>query len=107
MQQIELQNECCKACYHTGDLAFVQECIKQGMDFNARAPIAGATPLDDSIYGGHRHIFDYLITIGAEVNAIGYADHTVLMAAVNQGCPDIVKILLDKGADPNLPSPLP
>lgn len=105
MNQIELQNECWKACYKTGDLDFVKDCIAKGMDMNARAQIAGATPLDASIYGAHLHIFDYLISIGAEVNAVGYADHTVLMAAVNQGYPDIVKILLDKGADPNLPSP--
>ena len=97
MNQIKLQNECWKACYNIGDLDFVKECIKKGLDINARAPIAGATPLDASIYGGHRHIFDYLISIDAEINAIGYADHTVLMAAVNQGYPDIVKILLDKG----------
>ena len=105
MNQIELQNECWKACYNTGDLDFVQECIKKGMDINARAQIAGATPLDASIYGGHLHIFDYLISKGADVNGIGYADHTVLMAAVNQGYTEIVKVLLEKGADPNLPSP--
>ena len=83
----------------------MQECLKKGMDINARSQIARATPLDASIYGGHLHIFDYLISNGADVNAIGYADYTVLMAAVNQGYPKIVKILLDKGADPNLASP--
>jgi len=95
MDQIELQNECWKACYRTGDLDFVKECLEKGMDINARAQISGATPLDASIYGGHRSIFDYLILNGAEVNAIGYGDYTVLMAAANQGNPEILKILLD------------
>ena len=105
MNQIELQNECWKACYRTGDLDFVKDCIAKGMDINARAPISGATPLDASIYGGHRPIFDYLISKGADVNAVGYGDYTVLMAAANQGTPEMLKILLEHGADPNLPSP--
>lgn len=46
MSQEELQNECWKACYHTGDLAFVKKCIAKGLDINASAPISGATPLD-------------------------------------------------------------
>jgi len=106
MNQKALQNECWKACYHTGDLAFVKSCLAKGMDINARAEISGATPLDASIYGGHRPIFDYLILENANVNGIGYAGHTVLMAAVNQGYPDIVNILLEHGADPNLASPV-
>jgi len=106
MNQKELQNESWRACYQSGDLNIVKECLSKGMDINARAEISGATPLDASIYGGHKHIFDYLLSEGANVNAVGYDDYTILMAAANQGNFRILKILLEHKADPNLPSPV-
>jgi len=104
MNQIELQNACWKACYNTGDLSKVKEYIDLGLDINARAPISGACPLDASIYGGHFHIFEYLLTIDADVNAVGYEDGTILMAAAYLGKEDMLELLLDHGADPNLAS---
>ena len=106
MKEKELLDECWKACYHRGDLDFVKGCLEKGLDINARLPITGATLLPASIYGGHRHIFDYLILNGADVNAIGDDGYTVLMAAANQGNLEMLEILLDKGADPNLASPI-
>jgi len=105
MNQKELQNACWNACYNTGNLKFVKECIAKGMDINSRAPISGATPLDAAIYGGHRPIFDYLIHQGADVNGIGYENGTILMAAANQGNVEMLRQLLEKNANPNLPSP--
>lgn len=104
MNQDQLQNECWKACYATGDLPFVKECLAKGMDINARAFISGARPLDASIYGGHYHIFEYLLSQGADVNGIGYEEGTMLMAAANQGTVRMVKALLEHKANPNLPS---
>lgn len=104
MTQPELQNECWKAYYRTGDLDFVKYCLENGMDINARAQISGAVPLGSSIYGGHRPIFDYLISQGADVNAVGYEEGMMLMAAANLGVPDMLKILLENGAGPNLAS---
>lgn len=104
MNQIELQNACWKACYKTGDLEFVKSCIAQGLDINARAQISGAVPLDSAIYGGHDHIFEYLLTQGADVNAVGYEEGTMLMGAANQGEHKMLDRLLSLGADPNLAS---
>lgn len=106
MNQEELQDKCWHACYKTGDLEFVKACVKNGLDVNAKASVSGAVPLDAAIYGGHHHIFEYLLLIGADVNAIGYGGGTILMAAANQADVDRVKLLLEKGADPNLPSPI-
>ena len=44
MTQKELQNACWRACYQTGDLDFVKQCVAQGLDINARAEISGAVP---------------------------------------------------------------
>lgn len=106
MDNSELQNACWNACYNTGDLAAVKNYVAQGLDIEARAPVSGAVPLGSAIYGGHRHIFDYLISIGANVNAVGYEDGTMLMAAANQGKHSMLKALLDLHADPNLASQL-
>jgi ankyrin repeat protein len=38
------------------------------------------------------------------VNAPGYPAPTPLMQAVNDGLTDFVKLLLEAGADPNIPS---
>ena len=97
----KLQNECWKACYQTGDLDFVKDCIAKGMDINARAPISGAVPLGSSVYGDHHDIFNYLLSQGADVNAIGYEDGTVLMAASYMCKAKYLKPLLEHGADPN------
>ena len=94
MTQEELQNECWKACYHTGDLEFIKKCLDQGLNINARAPISGAVPLGASIYGGHEHIFNYLLKHGADVNTIGYEDGTVLMAASYLGSYGFMQKLL-------------
>ena len=104
MTQTELQNHCWKACYRLGDIEIVKDCLAKGMDINARAEISGAVPLDAAIYGGHHHIVDYLLTLGADVNAIGYEEGTMLMAAANQGDIEIVAKLLAYKADPNLVS---
>ncbi len=104
MNQQQLQNECWKACYSTGDLAFVKECLAKGLDINARASISGAMPLDAAIYGGHYHIFDYLLSQGADVNGVGYEEGTVLMAAANQCETKMVAALLERKAAPNLSS---
>jgi len=86
-------------------LEFVKYCLDNGLDINARASISGAVPLDASIYGGHKDIFDFLLENGADVNAFGYENGTMLMAAANQAKLEMMSILLEKGGDPNLPSP--
>jgi len=104
MNQTELENECWKACYRTGDLDFVKDCIAKGLNINARAQISGATPLDAAIYGGHDHIFRYLLEQGSDVNAVGYEGGTILMAAAYLGRYDMLQMLLAQDADPNLVS---
>ena len=102
MNQIELQNKLWSACYQDGALEQVKDYISRGCDINARAQISGAAPLDAAIYGGHIEIVKYLIEIGANPNAFGYEEGTMLMAAANQGEAEFLKMLCVAGADPNL-----
>ena len=51
-------------------------------------------------------LFRYLVERGADVNGVGYSDHTALMAATNQVLLDAVELLLERGADPSLASPV-
>ena len=48
----------------------------------------------------------FLLEAGANADGIGYGDGTPLMAAVNYQLTGAVTLLLQHGADPNLPSPL-
>ena len=60
--------------------------------------------MDAALWGGHLDLARYLVDRGANVNGIGYEDYTVLMAACRT-TPEMVNLMLEKGADPNLSSP--
>jgi|APSaa5957512622_1039677.scaffolds.fasta_scaffold25166_3 uncharacterized protein len=97
---------CWHVCYHDGDVARVQSFLDQGVNINERAPCSGAAPLDAAIFGDHLPLVRYLIQRGADANGVGYGDNTALMAAANQGNSEVVELLLNEGADPNLASPV-
>ena len=99
-------DECWRICYHEGHVTKVKSLLDEGVDINQRAPCSGAAPLDASIWGGHMELFRYLVERGADVNGVGYSDNTALMAATNQVLVDAVELLLERGADPNLASPV-
>ena len=87
----------------------VRECLAVGMDINARAwSKGGPTALDGAIYGhgGSRiDIVRYLLDEGADPNAFGYEDGTMLMGAALVSNIAAIELLLQRGADPNLTHP--
>lgn len=93
------------------DLARVQTLIQAGASINAditnaRPPSEdkGVTPLLAALFKGSLDVAKYLIDQGANVNArasliMGELTATPLSVASEAGFPDIVKLLLEKGAD--------
>ena len=97
------------ACGVDGNLKNVQQCIeKENMDVNLRDPSENDTPLIKAAYWARYDICNYLLEKGADINAkdssMGF---TALHYAAWRGSFNhirIVKLLLEKGADPSIRS---
>ena len=60
------------------------------------------SPLMSAARGGHAALVKRLLGMGADVGAIGFEGRTPLYYASAEGNADIVRLILDAGADPNL-----
>lgn len=75
----------------------IKELIAEGGDVSAvMGPLIGASE------AGHRHIVEFLIASGANVNGRNRFGETPLMVAASYGHADVVRYLLDQGADPTI-----
>lgn len=64
---------------------------------------AGTTPLEVAAFEGHIEICQFLIERGANVNNVSNEGVTPLFQAIDQSeSHEVVKLLLENGADPNL-----
>jgi ankyrin repeat protein len=64
----------------------------------------GSMPLHCAAWKGHRHIVEFLLTMGADVNARNNNEHwgtTPLHAAAHANQAAIAELLIEHGADPN------
>ena len=59
----------------------------------------GWTPLHYACSTGRLDVAQFLIANGAKVNALSPSETTPLMMAVSSGNDELIKLLLDKGAD--------
>jgi hypothetical protein len=84
----------------TGDITAIETSLAAGVNPNAcRAGVNGWTPLYHAIHENQRWAVDALVRGGADVNQ-GAAGFTPLMLAVGNGQVQIVRRLLDAGANP-------
>jgi ankyrin repeat protein len=74
--------------------------VKQGADPNLHAGVNGWTPLQHAIHKNQKGSVIALLDAGADLNARGDDDGTTLIMAAGYGYTDIVRVLLDRGADP-------
>lgn len=82
-----------------GDLARVQEALRQGADVNAKHPDGGAA-LIKAADRGHQEILQALLAAGAMVDGRDAEGWTALMWSAERGRLELVNLLIAAGADP-------
>jgi ankyrin repeat protein len=90
------------SCYHNS-IAFTSLLISHGANID-RVSERGDTPLDYAIEGGHLEIIKLLIKFGSDVNLCDGNDWSPLHNSAEMSgkvAIDIIKLLLDSGANPN------
>ncbi|MBL8152062.1 MAG: protein kinase, partial [Blastocatellia bacterium] len=82
-----------------GNLATIQNLITSSTNVNARTLFTKYTPLMEACEKGSLEIVDLLIRSGADVNLVNKDGNSALLIAAKQGYIDVVKKLVDAGAD--------
>jgi ankyrin len=85
-----------------GDIALLENLAKRGVDWNAPSESAfHPTALCSSASAGKRENAAWLLRHGAKPDVIA-VEQTALKAAAYEDHPELVRLLLENGADPNL-----
>jgi hypothetical protein len=82
-----------------GDLSRVQQLLASDANLLEAKNEEGDTPLHKAAAEGHAEVAKFLITQGADVNAVGRNDDRPLHRAAFFGRKDVVELLLANGAD--------
>ncbi|KAM0856758.1 hypothetical protein ACQ4PT_048900 [Festuca glaucescens] len=83
-----------------GHESTVEVLLEHHADVNMVVPSCLATPLDAAVFAASKHCVKLLIQAGANVNDV---NNNSLARAASEGLTEIVKCLLEAGADPNRP----
>ena len=89
------------AC-RTENLDAVKWLCSLGADVNAVSEDRGYTPLMDAVWKGNKDIAAYLIDQGADLNTISKEGQSNLVLAVGADKLEIVRLLAEHGADPDV-----
>ena len=81
---------------------FVEVLLDLGAELNAISEDRGYTAVMDAVWRGNEKIAKYLIDKGAELNTINKEGQTNLVLAVGANRENIVKLLAENGADPDV-----
>ncbi len=92
--------------HYVGSAEFARVLIRHGAEVEARDQ-SGQTPLHYAAHRGDLEVIRVLLQSGAKINAQDKDGDTPLCEAVRCcGGPDVIRFLLDHGADPNLGHPI-
>jgi len=81
---------------------FVEMLLDLGADLNASSEDRGYTAVMDAIWRGNEKITKYLISKGADLNTINKEGQTNLILAVGADRLNLVQLLAENGADPDV-----
>ena len=81
---------------------FVEVLLDLGAELNAISEDRGYTAVMDAVWRGNEKITKFLIDKGAELNTINKEGQTNLVLAVGANRENIVKLLAENGADPDV-----
>src|SRR6266540_6078626 len=85
-----------------GHVEAVKVLLEHGADVNAKPPSRFQnTAVDSAVSGDHAEVVRVLLAAGADPNIRSEANYTTLQKAAAHGNLDIVRMLLDRGADLN------
>ncbi|MEM6326228.1 MAG: ankyrin repeat domain-containing protein [Bacteroidota bacterium] len=93
-----------------GDAEAIEQHLAEGADLDAFAQIAPppdavVTPLHCAAAAGHAAIVRRLIEAGADVEArSSFFGSPLTLASTGDATPEVIRILLSAGADPNVPN---
>jgi ankyrin repeat protein len=85
-----------------GNQDLISELIRLGVDLNSQLEDAPITPLDRAAKNRRVAVVTQLLNAGAVVRATTTDCGGTLIAAVNGGSIEVVRLLLDRGADPHV-----
>jgi ankyrin repeat protein len=102
MNVLERNNALLEAA-KTGNLSEVRRLVESGADVNCRGR-NGVTPVIQNA-SMHLAVKEYLVAHGADLNYTGFSEGTVLMLAAGAGAVDVVRRLIELGAEVNLAMP--
>ncbi|MBR1638785.1 MAG: ankyrin repeat domain-containing protein [Treponema sp.] len=89
------------AC-RSDNFEFVEMLLDLGADLNAVSEDRGYTAVMDAVWRGNEKITKFLIDKGAELNTINKEGQSNLILAVGANRENIVKLLAENGADPDV-----
>lgn len=89
------------AC-RSDNLSAVKWLLNKGAELNGVSKDRGYTAIMDAVWRGNEDITKFLIRKGAELNTISKEGQTMLILAVGADKTEIVRMLAENGADPDI-----
>ena len=85
-----------------GEIAVVQKAVEGGVDVNAKDPAGGSSLLNLAAIRGRKDLVAYLIEKGADLESKNNEGNTALYNAAFFCHPEVLKLLIEKGANVNV-----
>lgn len=106
VQQQEAADERFVQAVRKDDLSAVKQAVTDGANVNASFGERLGNALYKAVAADNFPMAEYLLQQGIEANTAQFERHSALLRTITVKNPDMTKLLLEHGADPNYPPPL-